>query len=434
VASGAKTLAATGISVFSRFGLTISNSSRPWSRYFHTLFPGLLILLCSASVGAGQLGQLVEQRLTYMKGVAAFKWHSRLPIENLERERLVLDSAVEHGLRRGLTTHSSRQFFQAQITAAKAIQHYWFAHWREHPESVPASPRDLNSVTRPLLISLGEQIIDALGKQDAKFNSIALEGLPPQASKQLSQAALAVERYPNTLAQVLDSGLLRVATTGDYQPFSYSNSAGEMRGIDIDLAQNLAHSLGVELRWVPTTWPDLMEDFHSGKFDIGMSGISISLARAQTAMFSAPYHRGGKTPIIRCTDSTKYSSMDSIDRPGTRIIVNPGGTNARFLSRFIKKASVRIFPDNRTIFEEILAGRADLMITDRIEVQLQSGIHPQLCGVPEVGTLTFSEKAYLLPQDIVWKHYVDSWLNLRIGEGLVAQVFAQHLPANPHPL
>ena len=65
------------------------------------------------------------------------------------------------------------------------------------------------------------------------------------------------------------------------------------------------------------------------------------------------------------------------------------------------------------------------MITDRVEVQLQSARHPELCGTM-IGNLNRQQKAYLLPQDAVWKEYVDTWLKQRLDDGIIAAAFSAH--------
>ena len=67
------------------------------------------------------------------------------------------------------------------------------------------------------------------------------------------------------------------------------------------------------------------------------------------------------------------------------------------------------------------------MFTDKIEIELQTKRHHQLCAAMGEQTLTYSEKGYLLPQDIVWKMYVDTWLNTRSGDGTLEKLFNKHL-------
>jgi cyclohexadienyl dehydratase len=95
------------------------------------------------------------------------------------------------------------------------------------------------------------------------------------------------------------------------------------------MARDMAARLGVRLDVVPTTWANLITDLDN-KCDVAMGGISISLNRAKQAIFSAPYLRDGKAAIVRCADASEFQSLGDIDRPGVRVVVNPGGTNAEF--------------------------------------------------------------------------------------------------------
>jgi cyclohexadienyl dehydratase len=91
------------------------------------------------------------------------------------------------------------------------------------------------------------------------------------------------------LDKIIQRGSILVGTTGDYKPFTYLNPAGsKFEGIDIDMALALGRALGVEVKFVKTSWPTLMKDFQEDKFDIGMGGISINLERQRKAFFSIP--------------------------------------------------------------------------------------------------------------------------------------------------
>ncbi|MDJ1134155.1 transporter substrate-binding domain-containing protein [Streptomyces iconiensis] len=226
-------------------------------------------------------------------------------------------------------------------------------------------------------------------------------------------------RSTTLLDKVPESGVLRVCTTGDYRPFSYLDPATKSyTGIDIDMAKNLATSLGVKPRFVATTWAELMGDLTAGKCDIGMGGVSVTLARAQDVYFGTPYLVDGKAAIARCENKSKYQSMKGIDRPGVRVIVNPGGTNEAFVKTNIHEATVITHTDNTTVFDEIVAGRADVMITDSSETEYQAKLEPELCAINPDRPFAFGEKAYLLPRgDEEFKEYVDQWVHLAVHDG-----------------
>jgi cyclohexadienyl dehydratase len=228
------------------------------------------------------------------------------------------------------------------------------------------------------------------------------------------------------LDDITASGTLRVGLTGDYRPFSIRDN-DTYTGLDVDMAHNLADALGVKLEIVPTTWATLLPDLTGGKFDIGMGGISITLPRQRQALFSQPVMRVGKAAIASCADKDRYQTLTDIDRPGVKVIVNPGGTNERFDRANLHQAEIAIFPDNNRIFDELAAGHADLMITDAVETKLQQKLHPGLCAIHPDQPFDFGELGYLLPRDIVLQQFVDQWLHIQMESGAWTKLLTKYL-------
>jgi cyclohexadienyl dehydratase len=222
----------------------------------------------------------------------------------------------------------------------------------------------------------------------------------------------------STLDAVMKSGVLRACTPGDYKPFSFLRSDGGFEGIDVDLATSLAAAMGSRLEIVKTTWSNLLPDFTSGKCDIAIGGISVSLDRQKKAFFSDAYMVNGKTPIVRCEDAARFQSIADIDKADVRVITNPGGSNERFARTNFKTAAVTVHADNLTIFDEILAKRADVFVTEAAEALTQQKLRPGLCAINPDKPLQYGEMAYLLPRgDAPMKSFVDQWLHLAKATG-----------------
>jgi cyclohexadienyl dehydratase len=225
------------------------------------------------------------------------------------------------------------------------------------------------------------------------------------------------------LDEILARGTLRVGLTGDYQPFSVlDKSNGQYVGIDVDMANALAASLGVKLAIVPTAWRDMLADVKAGQFDIGMGGIAVTLDWQKSALFSASVIRTGKAALVRCTAKTRFYSLATIDRPGVRIVVNPGGANERFAQTGISNAQVAVFNERTPILDELIAGRADVIIMDAMETRLQQKLNPTLCAVNADKPYDFAELAYLLPRDVVWQQYVNQWLRVSTETGAYRKI------------
>lgn len=232
------------------------------------------------------------------------------------------------------------------------------------------------------------------------------------------------------LDRVMQSKTLMVCTTGDYKPYTFLRADGEYEGIDVAMAQSLAQSLNAKVKWVPTTWKTLTPDFLSKQCDIALGGVSVTLKRQQTAWFATPLGTDGKIPLVRCADKKKYRTIDQLNRPEVRLIEPAGGTNEAFVHSYLPQATLTLFHDNVTIFQQLVDKKADVMITDASEALFQQKRYPDLCAINPQQPMQYGEKAYMLPRDdISWKFYVDQWLHLSKATGEYQKIAAQWLGA-----
>ncbi len=229
--------------------------------------------------------------------------------------------------------------------------------------------------------------------------------------------ALAQAPSASRLDDVIKNGTLRVCTPGDYKPFSFLRPDGSYEGLDIDLVEAAAKSLGVKVEMVKTAWPSLMKDFQE-KCDVAVGGISVTTDRQKSAFFTAPYMVNGKAPITKCENVGKFQTVADIDKPNITVIENPGGSNERFARANFKQAKIVIFADNVTIFDEILKGNADVMISESVETIVQAKLRPGLCAVNPDKPLQYGEMAWLLPRgDATMKGWMDTWFHLTKASG-----------------
>jgi cyclohexadienyl dehydratase len=233
----------------------------------------------------------------------------------------------------------------------------------------------------------------------------------------LASMASVAHAEDSRLDDVMKRGALRVCTPGDYKPFSLAKGDAAFEGLDVDLVQAMAKSLGVEVRFVKTSWPKLMDDFVD-KCDVAVGGISVTTDRQKRAFFTAPYMVNGKAPITKCENVSRFQTVADIDKPTVTVIENPGGSNERFARANFKQAKIVIFNDNTTIFDEIVKGNADVMISESVETIVQAKARPGLCAVNPDRPLQYGEMAWLIPRgDATFKGWVDQWLHLAKASG-----------------
>ena len=208
-----------------------------------------------------------------------------------------------------------------------------------------------------------------------------------------------VDKAETKIEEIRKLGLLKVGTTGDYQPMSYLDpETGCYVGFDTELAEDLADAMGVEIEYIETSWPTLMDDTLSGKFDLAICGITVTDARKEQALMSDGYLENGKTILCRAEDAGKYTSLEAINRPEVRVMVNPGGLNEQFAHENLPDATLIIHDVNQEIPGLVADGEADVMITEIVEAGYYVGQDARLAAPLIHEPFTHGELGILMPK------------------------------------
>ena len=260
------------------------------------------------------------------------------------------------------------------------------------------------------------------------FVLILLTACSPKLSRTNKYSNSVAANVSPILNTILGRDTINIGTTGDFMPFSYkTDSSNNYLGIDIAMAKDLAKHLGVNLKFIETTWPTLMTDLMEGKFDVGMSGITITSAREKQALFSIPVYSSGKVAITRDENVSIYNSIESINRKEVKVIFNPGGTNESFARENFPKATLILNEDNITIFQKLIDKQADVMVTDAIETRIQEQIHKELEAVNLNKPFNSFDFGYLIQKDSVFKRVIDEWLLVKKQDSIVEKLLQQEI-------
>jgi len=169
------------------------------------------------------------------------------------------------------------------------------------------------------------------------------------------------------LDHIMETKTLRVGTPGDYRPFAIKTAAGGYEGHDIEVIEKMAKELGVSIEYVPTSWPNLLADLQTDKFDVAVGGITRNATRLRKVAMLPGYAPFGKVALVRTADQAKYQSLADLNAPGVRVIKNPGGTNETFVLNNLSKAQIITHDKNAEIPGLIVSGQGDVMITETYE-------------------------------------------------------------------
>ena len=221
----------------------------------------------------------------------------------------------------------------------------------------------------------------------------------------------------SALNDILDSGVLKFGTTGDWNPMSVRDPASNSyKGYDIDVAMELAKDLGVEVEFVPTDWKTLVNGVVAGKYHMTGSA-SISPPRMKVAGFSESYIAVEIMPFTSADKAGNFNGYDSINQPDVKVATTLGTTFEALVREWFPNADIKVVEAPARGFQEVLAGRADVFITSNIEgstLTAKHGVVPVAGAEPRAP----SPIAMLLPQDDqVWINYVNNWVKLKQAKG-----------------
>ena len=222
----------------------------------------------------------------------------------------------------------------------------------------------------------------------------------------------------SALNEILSEGVLKVGTTGDWNPMSMRDVAtNSYVGYDIDVMTALATDLGVEVEFVPTDWKTLVAGVTSGQYHITGSA-SVSPARAKAAGYSDSYFSLVTVPLILETNADRFSGWDDLNVEGVSVAATLGTTQETQVKQYFPAATHRIVEAPARDFQEVLSGRADASITSNVEANKLVAQYDQLMIVPVEAGRSPTPIAMLLPQaDQVWINYVNTWITLKQEQG-----------------
>jgi cyclohexadienyl dehydratase len=197
------------------------------------------------------------------------------------------------------------------------------------------------------------------------------------------------------LDDVIQRGYLRVGVTADYVPFAfYDSSQGTYKGIDIDLAKQLAKDMEVELRFVNTSRQELTRDILLGKFDVAMSGLPRTMKQTLITNMSTGYFESGKSLLIRQEDKESITNLANADQRNLTVGVKLGGTCQTFTELYFKNAGIRIFESHDEIKQALENGFIDVFLTDNIEAKVIADQEPAFYAVDPYNPLNMEVLAF----------------------------------------
>ena len=176
--------------------------------------------------------------------------------------------------------------------------------------------------------------------------------------------AQAAHAEATRLQRILEAKEMRVCIWPDYYGITFRNPKTRiLSGIDIDISAEFAKDLGVELKYVDSSFPLLIDNLLSKQCDIAMHSVGVTPARSAKLEFTQPYLRSDIYAIATKSNSA-VKSWNDLDKPDRVIVVQAGTVMEPIMQRALKYAKLLSVKPPMTREQEVESGRADAFMTD----------------------------------------------------------------------
>jgi polar amino acid transport system substrate-binding protein len=230
----------------------------------------------------------------------------------------------------------------------------------------------------------------------------------------------------------LADGVLKVGSCLDYKPFEFVKGGDEM-GFDVDLAEEIASRLGLEVEWITANFDTIFTDVDAGKFDMVAAASTITEERLATVDFSDPYFNARQGFSVNTEATPDIQSTDDLAE-GDVVGVQKGTTGKAWADENLGPRGIEIktFDGVPAAFTDLEAGNIVAVVNDEGSSIAEVESRPGLEVVEAIDTDEHYGLA-LSKENPELTAAVNEALAAIIDDGTYAQIFTEWFPDLPVP-
>ncbi len=168
----------------------------------------------------------------------------------------------------------------------------------------------------------------------------------------------------NTLSEIQKRGVLRVGMEPGYMPFEMTDQKGQIIGFDVDMAKRIAKAMGVKLELVSTAWDGIIPALMTKKFDMIMSGMTVTPQRNLKIAFANPYIVVGQSILVQKKYANEVKSYKDLNKKKFKVASKLGTTGEQATKRLISKATYISFETEQEGVMDLVNGKIDAFVYD----------------------------------------------------------------------
>lgn len=235
-------------------------------------------------------------------------------------------------------------------------------------------------------------------------------------------AGCAAEKSDNAL-NLIESGKLILSTNAEFPPYEMTTDDGGFQGIDIEIAQAIAHKLNLQLVIDDMDFNAAMDAVQKGQSDICMAGLTVDEDRLKVMDFSTSYSTGKQVIII------KEGSDVTLDNLGQQLIGTQKATTSNiYCTDDYGEDHVVGYDSSITAVQALVNGQVDCVVVDNAPAQELVKANPGL-KILETEYITENYAIAVDKGNTELLNAINEALEALIADGTVQKIIDQYIKA-----
>ena len=171
------------------------------------------------------------------------------------------------------------------------------------------------------------------------------------------------EESKSALQQIKDKGKIVMGTSPDFPPFESKDTQGNVVGMDVEIAKEIAKDLGVELEIKEMGFDGLLGALQGKKLDIILSGMTPDAERKEAVDFSNMYYKTDNVFVVREADKDKYAKIEDLN--GKKIGVQKGTVQEKLVNEKVTNADLNSLEKTGDVIMNLKNGKIDSVLLEQ---------------------------------------------------------------------
>ena len=259
----------------------------------------------------------------------------------------------------------------------------------------------------------------------AMIASVAmLAGCGEDASKEA-----AADKATADNAGTAEKAVLTMATNAEFPPYEMKEDGINIVGIDAEIAQAIADKLNMTLEIKDVDFSTIIEGVKSGKYDMGMAGMTVNEERLESVNFSTSYAKGVQVVIV--PEDSPITTIDDIlaEDATYKVGTQEATTGYLYMSGDIGEDRVTAFKSGNLAVANLVSGKVDCVVIDNEPAKAYVAENPGL-KILDTEYVTEDYAICVAKENTELLNNINKALDELIADGTVQKIIDKYIKAD----